>query len=1172
MRMLSKITPLLVMVAFLFASTAYADRPDKDDKDKAKSQQAVDRSAAKFAGVGACNQGSASKDLDGNNIRARLYNNGHLFWKGSGNVYTVPIGGEANSIFASGIWIAGRDEAGAIRAALTDYGPFEFWPGPLDANGNAPADCSLFDRIFKITRSDLDRLNQGGPASGDILDWPWQLGAPVVDGDGNPNNYNLEGGDRPELIGEQTAWWVMNDVGNVKGFSQTGPIGLEVQVTAFAFRTADALNNTTFYKYTIIHKGSQALSDTYFGIWSDPDLGNAADDYVGSDTTLGLGYVYNGTDNDQGFDGYGTTPPALAYDFFQGPLIPSPGNTQIDPDGTVHEDARRIQMTQFVYYNNDSTVQGNPCRPGGCPEDPYNYLQGIWRDGTRMTFGGSGLGGTQPTNFMFPGDPVSREYWSEENTDNKGSRNTPADRRFLLSAGPFDLKPGDVQNIVYGIVWARSVNRLASVAQMRFDDILAQGAFNSNFSIPRAPDAPDVTIAELDGEVILEWANKPTSNNFLNKYDAPSAFLIDLDPPDGNTTYTFEGYRVWRFASAADQVGRVIATYDVANNVTTVVDDALDIATGAVVTRVVAQGNDGGVQNFHAVPNLTNYQDYYLGVQAYAFNPHSAPKIYASPIARVVVTPKKPDARAGGTVLTTAPNTAIASVRTAGSGDTDGVFGRVVNPLAVTGEDYTVRVYDAVDVVGQDFEIDDPDHPGQTITVRGVLIGGEIRTRLLTYDLVSSGGKTIINGGEFIRENGKNVPFGNDVLVADGISFSVGTAPPAYTSFSTVANGAGALSPPDGAAADFQGFPSLRPSDRQQVGAGHWMIGTGDNGNRGSFDAFTARTTQGNFDARIIVPFDFEIRFTAEGSYGYDPFCTGDTYQVPFELWRIGAATPDDPSDDVRMVPYLLDNDYTSLVTTTGLPGFNLNSTASIQASVDALGPDLAPCASGSADHSGSSANNDPSSDWFYWATPNDASPGDGGYRTWEDAAKTWGPGEAHYGELATDNSIRRMVVFNWNGGDVDVGHPYNQDMPEEGTVFRIVTSKPLAKGDVFSINSQSFTPVRNDVETARNNLDQIGIVPNPYKGASAYEINLAADQVRFTNLPDQASIRVFNLAGTLVRTLQLGGANNKWDLTTQDGLPIASGMYLIHVEVPGVGEKVIKFGVIKKRIQLDLF
>ncbi|MGA7306397.1 MAG: hypothetical protein WBW88_16075, partial [Rhodothermales bacterium] len=59
----------------------------------------------------------------------------------------------------------------------------------------------------------------------------------------------------------------------------------------------------------------------------------------------------------------------------------------------------------------------------------------------------------------------------------------------------------------------------------------------------------------------------------------------------------------------------------------------------------------------------------------------------------------------------------------------------------------------------------------------------------------------------------------------------------------------------------------------------------------------------------------------------------------------------------------------------------------------------------------------------------------------------------------------------------------------------------------------------------------------------------------------------------SLVKTLNKSGPSTSldWDLTTEEGLPVASGMYLVYVEVPGVGDKVIKFGVVKKRIQLDL-
>lgn len=58
----------------------------------------------------------------------------------------------------------------------------------------------------------------------------------------------------------------------------------------------------------------------YFGIRIDCDLGNYQDDYIGCNIERGLGYTYNGDENDETSYGYGTNPPAIGLDFLQGPL------------------------------------------------------------------------------------------------------------------------------------------------------------------------------------------------------------------------------------------------------------------------------------------------------------------------------------------------------------------------------------------------------------------------------------------------------------------------------------------------------------------------------------------------------------------------------------------------------------------------------------------------------------------------------------------------------------------------------------------------------------------------------------------------------------------------------------------------------------------------------------
>ena len=1149
MKLSSKISRLLLVVLFFGSSVAFADvDKDKDKKSKQQSAGTLDKNS------GACTTGSAVQFLDVNNVRASLYNTGGLFWKGSGNVYTVPKTGRANSVFASGIWLGGM-VGSELRFAGTDYGPFEFWPGPLDAAGNAPADCAPYDRIFVVSKQDLQDFDAGLPHTSDIEDWPWELGAPVADGDGDLTNYNLAGGDRPGIIGDQTAWWIMNDAGGVHGTSASPPIKLEVQVTAFAFRRADALNNTTFYKYKLIYKGQDRLTDAYFGIWSDPDLGDASDDYVGSDPELGIGYVYNGDDFDGGADGYGDRPPALGYDYFQGPLVNNDGIDN-DGDGEVDEDEERIAMSRFHYYNNDSSVQGNP----GNAAEMYGYLRGIWRDGSPVTFGGSGIGGTTPAQFMFPNFPPA--YWSEENTDNIGSANQPADRRFLLSSGPFIMNPGDVQEIVYGIVWAQAGDRLGSLAKMKADDALAQAAFDVDFEIPAPPDAPRVAVNVMDEAATLTWNYNPADNNFLDSYDVLDPFLKDVpDEFAPDKTYTFEGYNIYRFDNPqqSDAEGELVATFDVVNGVTTVTDVAFDEGTGVPITVVSARGTDSGLEHAITFTSLTNYTDYHYGVQAYAYNEYSAPKILLGPVRRVTVQPRRIDTIGGGTVVAIdaveaqqAANVgagadivacegedAVVCVTKAGIGE-GRVLVNIVDPAALTGHRYEVRFKTIQDTT-------DPDHPVDVIT----------------YDIVdATTGEVKVSGTEFFNRTHQAIPQRENIAVVDGLEFSVLGPAPGIKRVITTANAAGPLNPPDHGSASFNsnGTPTPdgnpvhcdadpvvvdysicndRPSQAQQVGPARWMINAG--GGDGTWASFLNRSILGRGrPLSALGAFDYEWRFTGS-SLALRAFEDDGVVEVPFELWIAGIGTPDDTSDDIRLIPLICEA---------------------------ACGGGTTPMVfDAGGDHAISGAANDPLTDWIYWYMPTDQSVGQGGYLLYENALKA-GDLATAYGQL-WDEILARQVLVGFNLG---AAPPYAQELPEQGTIFRYETFKPSQPGDVFAIDTQALGKQIGVAEAARQGLEAVGIVPNPYKGASNYEVSVLNDVVRFTNLPDRARIRVYTLGGTLIWDETRGGTNNEWDLTTTEGLPLASGMYLVVVEDLDLEEKkIIKFGVVKKRIQLDL-
>ena len=1078
---------------------------------------------AQAQSVGSCEQAIGEAYLDINNVRARILNNGNLFWRGSPHVYEIPKGGHSNAIFASGIWMGGLVN-GQLRLAGSTYGPYEFWAGPLNDDGSAPADCSVWDRVWKVSKEDVVGYEGSGVATPDLADWPTGLGAPTLDANGEmidltdqplasrvDRKINLGAGERPAVLGDQMLWWIMNDRGNQHTRTDTPPMGVEVHGSAFAFNTAGAIGNTTFYKYRIRYKGSVPLEESYMGIFSDPDLGNFDDDYVGSDTTLGLGFVYNADNDDEGGEGYGAAPPAAGYDFFQGPLVDSNGRDD-DRDGEVDEPGERLKMTAFAFYNNGGGVQGDP----GNGADMYNYMKGRWKDGQRFTLGGNGLGFSNiPTSFMFPGNPPS--FWSEFDSDGQGSAISPADRRFVMATGPFTINPQDEQTLVFGIVTSFGEDNLDSVQKMKSDDALAQAVFDINFELPSPPAGPRITTTVDDGTVLIEWGYRATDNNYLNSYHVIDPLLSD-DVSDND--YNFEGYNVYQYANSSDQEGKLIAVYDVVNGITRVIE-------GQELTFVTAEGTDSGVKQFHRVSGLTNYTDYEFGVQAYAYNAESGQKVYAGPISRFKVTPQKTQliVNADAIKAANAAGVDIEGTGAAGNVGNGSVSAAIVNPYAVTGDSYQVKFYD--------IEIEDAGHKRGDLDaherMNSAPAAKSAAATVTVYDVVNTAGEKLFNGTDAYAATSR-VPIGDNVIGLDGMSLNVLGPEPGFLDFKVTANASGPLATPVGAAADWYGFPGLgRPSADQQVGGGQWLIQAG--GGTGPYSQFLGRWAR---NGPVYGAFDYEIRFTGLG-HGNEAIMywgSGNVVDVPFELWNTGIGTPNDPSDDYRYCPLIFDD---------GDDVFGLQA----------------------ADHPVSGGANDPFTDWIYW------------YECDYDAEVASGWDFATVG----NEIFGRTVFVNWNGGDVSDGTLDAVDcaagecMPEDGTVFRIETTKPNQPGDSFALSTDGLGVRARTDEENRAAVEDIGITPNPYKGASSYEVSQLVDQVRFTNMPNQATIRIFTVAGTLVRTLEKNSASASfpWDLTTEEGLPIASGMYIIHVDTE-FGEKVLKFGVVKKRVQLNTF
>ncbi len=146
-----------------------------------------------------------------------------------------------------------------------------------------------------------------------------------------------------------------------------------------------------------------------------------------------------------------------------------------------------------------------------------------------------------------------------------------------------------------------------------------------------------------------------------------------------------------------------------------------------------------------------------------------------------------------------------------------------------------------------------------------------------------------------------------------------------------------------------------------------------------------------------------------------------------------------------------------------------------------------------------------------------------------------------------------------------------NGENPVAGDFIEIYTHKPFLSGTVLRFKTVGE---KIDVELARNQMEKIKVVPNPYivtnswEKPNPYTSGRGPRELHFTHLPAKCTIRIFDVAGQLVDVIERDGAMNDgtlvWDMLTKDEMEIGFGVYVYHVDAGEIGEKIGKFAVIK--------
>ena len=452
--------------------------------------------------------------------------------------FEVPKFSGKSTIFSNSFWIGGIDHDSILYLAAQLYGQgptmapawtkADFAAGPvMDSSAYSIYTDTVWNYIWNLKKSDIDyhiaHWNQSGYTPiHDIRTWPGNgntsLGqaarlAPFYDRNGD-GIYNPMDGDYPLIRGDQSLFFIFNDdrVSHTETEGRSMKAEIHGMAYVFDYPQDSALYNTVFLNYKIYNRSSRTYLNTYVGVFTDLDIGWAMDDYIGCDVERGSYIGYNGTpvDGSGQPEAYGANPPAQSVTILGGPYLDPDGIDNPKYDNNGHQlcntsvnginfgdgiiDNERYGMSKFLYFNNSTSgVPAFMQDPRFAPEY-YQLLQGIWKDGTRMQYGGnghSGSGGYGPAcNFMFPGvtdtlnwgvgcqAPNGPVNWTEET-----AANVPGDRRGVASMGPFTFQPNASEEVDISFSFARdysSKSAQGSVTKLKSDIDKVRQTFISN--------------------------------------------------------------------------------------------------------------------------------------------------------------------------------------------------------------------------------------------------------------------------------------------------------------------------------------------------------------------------------------------------------------------------------------------------------------------------------------------------------------------------------------------------------------------------------------------------------------------------------------------------------------------------------------------------------------------
>ena len=1272
-----------------------------------------------------CNPSRSAIDMKINNVRARLLGGGDVWWDLSDGKYIVPNVDpnsgleEVSSLFAGSVWIGGIGDGNNLKMAAQTYrtGGNDFWPGPLDpmTGDTEPDTCRRWDTHFVVNGDSINKHRDAFLAAQltgasyteedipeEILKWPGRLNpyfASLV-GFELPNTrqglgaffdraedgiYDPVDGDFPvievrgcpkPLFPDEMVFWIYNDAGGIHTQTQGSALRMEIQVQAFAFETNDQINDMTFQRYKLINRSNSDLDSTFFAMWVDPDLGCHTDDYVGTDTTRSLAYVYNDDQLDGdvgcacpgGVSTYCDRIPMIGIDYFRGPLKPFFSIDSITGLEVV-DSSVELGMSSFMYYNNGGIGSPNPITTDpGVAEEYYNYITGSWRNGQPLVNdGGAGTGTGPQTRYAFPDPPNDPNGWSMVTAGLDFG-----DRRTLQASGPFRLIPGAVNELIVGAVWVPDViHDRPSLDKIFAADDLAQALFDNCFEITDGPDAPDLDFIELDRELICVLSNDElNSNNAFENYMEKGLTIPDGEP---DSNYVFEGYIVYQLRGPEVTTGELddptkalpIFQVDVKNDVQKIFNwESLKDPNPAnpdiwFPVEQISGANDGIRHSFSITEDffaeedkrLVNQKKYYFTAIAYAYNnyeqfePRAAtgqPKPYLEGrknIETYVPIPRPINYRS----VNSSYGDGVQITRLSGEGlggnfldmeesmyeqILDGTFNeeivykqgagpinvQIFNPLDVKDGEYILRIIDndlddnVLDNPAR-WEVYDANSPGE-------VIASERSIDALNEQLISEFGFSVSieqtddvgNGGTANGAIGSRIDY-LDETGTNWLNFLGDQTPGQQSVLDFVKTGTIGVNPQP----DFD----LDPNQELTNGFGNTMYPYQiiDYRTNGTDDApfYLTPAWKNGLNSRIrnadsIPPLkNIDIVFTSNR----DDWSRCIVIETAINDYTDGGFPTNSDNFEMKTLPSIdkngsEDGDGTGM---SWFPGYAVDVETGERLNIffgenGAYTDEFAQFYTDEVTLTQDMIFNPsdqvviPEALQFgifgffgggqhYIYTTNTA------YDSCADLRTRLTAGGSDFRKLPALRAIQWAGMPVLNQGESMLS--LEEGLIPNDAILKLRVDNPYQTNsgvDEFKSHPAYSFKIEGaqagDI-TTESQIDSalmgINVAPNPYYAYSEYETSQFTNTIKITNLPPKCTVSIFSLDGRFIRQYKRDEVpenqnfrNNppilqtqvtpsiEWDLKNAKGIPIASGVYLIHIDAPGLGERVIKwFGVNRK-------